>query len=421
MFLFSSTPQTVITRAIAAGQRYRACSAEIHFDAKIGDKTIRSTYKVNVDGKKWITLRIQDEARGAVAASDRIYHVEGHHLTAYDYVTSETLKRDLAGGKVSDELRAVMGSEPDPVAIVVDSNYLNHIWQSMGKGGRFQAMSESTGEALERHSSYPVANSFVRMTFSREGLIYSFLASSPRAHYHWTISYSHQIEKYRTPANATVVSSFHERQKPPHYADAAAHALTRSMLRAEKGLGPTRIRVTRDDGETTIYWDNGQIRGGSDAAKWAYDGSVLTVEANGSFYRGKASRADSLDYLSALTNGTDPLARELILRATPFLDFFQPGAKVRIAGKMRVAGQDVSILQVDGAGLRSSIYVRQSDNLVAGVDSDNLDQSGKVALHEHTSFRYSPLDEGTISFALKPRSGEAIQKLPKSALKMSTH
>jgi len=358
------------------------------------------------------------EGQGITASSDRAYHVEGSRLVAYDYDTGEVIRRDIPGGSTMEKLRAVLGSVPDPVKIVAKAESLTALWQAMSKGGPFQTVNESAGLALERHSSYPVVNSFVRMTFSQQGLVYSFLASSPRAHYHWTISYSHEAQKYKTPAEAVTVSAFHERAKPAHYDDKVARSLVRSLLKAEKELGPTRIHVQRDDGQTNIYWEAGQVRGASDAGRWAYDGTVLTVAADGSFYRGKATRADTLDYLAALTNGTDPMARDLLIKAAPFRDFFQPGADVRVVGKIKMADQPVTILSVKGTNLKSSLYVRNSDHLVVGIDSDNLDASGNTVMHEHATFSYTPLEAGTTSFTLKRQPGQTVRKLPKSAIKL---
>ena len=147
---------------------------------------------------------------------------------------------------------------------------------------------------------------------------------------------------------------------------------------------------------------------------------MLSVRNGKSFYRGKATHADVLDYLANLTHGEDSFARSLLLRALPFDDFFGPGDTVKLVGHMAMKGQPTDIVQIAGPALKASLYVRSTDHLVLGADAQSIGSDKQELYHEQCSLSYTRLanaSKGT--FQLTPPLGAKVKVLPKAALHLA--
>ncbi len=205
--------------------------------------------------------------------------------------------------------------------------------------------------------------------------------------------------------------------QPPHFADAKARAVTYSMLRAERTLGPVRIKISGEGGNALIAWNRGSIRQDGHGGSWVYKTRTLTVACPKGFFQGAATHADTLDYLAMLTGGADTMARQLLLRQHPFEDFFTPDSTVRLTGVEGSGPDRADIVQISNRMIRASLFVRRRDHLVLSAEADTLSPSGKVVYRASRSYVYKPLTNPGSVFHLSHRRGAKVKPLPKSAIK----
>jgi hypothetical protein len=410
--MFNVPADALVHKALAVITAFRRGSAEVSLDVRIGNHVKHSAYWIDKDGTLRLTVRLKGSSGSDPKPVDRIYTVAGNFLTVYDPKLNQVMRQPiLAAGSLADRLNHAIGLMPDPVRVVCEAGFADKLWTGLRREGTFQVA--QNGRAIELHSP----RSAVRIDFSNRGAISGFIAATPKGqHYEWTIHYSPVVHPFVIPATAVMVGAFDAKLRTATYADSAAHAKSRALLTAMKALRPSIIDVRRDDSRVLLYWDRGKIRQEGGGFVWAYDGHRLAVSTRKNYYHGVASREDVLDYLAVLTHGADPLARELLERTTPLQDFFVAPAHVRLVGSLVVGGHPATIVEITGEHLRSSLYVRNSDNLVVGIDSDTLGPSGKVLVHEHTDFGYRPLRDSGRQFTLGPRPGQSTKPLPKGAL-----
>jgi hypothetical protein len=220
------------------------------------------------------------------------------------------------------------------------------------------------------------------------------------------------------PTGGAEVQQFSPHRPLPRFADSEAKSVYLAAHRAFRNIHLTKVVVTRPDKNATIYISGGKLRQNTQSNSWVYDGKTLTILVNHKLFRGKASRADTLDYLALLTNGEDSLTRSILLRSNLVDAFMASNATVRISGKMSVRGVPATVLEVNGPGGRSSLVIRNSDHLIASADTDSFTPNGKAAFHDECLYDYYPFQPTRSLFTLTASTKPT--PLPKSAIKIST-
>jgi hypothetical protein len=208
--------------------------------------------------------------------------------------------------------------------------------------------------------------------------------------------------------------------RPPHFADARSKKLTYAMLNAEAHVAPRQIKIQGEGGAATIYWNGSQLRQDSATGSWSFGHGTLAVATKSGFYKGTANRSDALDYLAALTGGADTFARQLLFRQKPFADFLGPDETVRLVGNVTLAGTPTYILSINGRAIRGSLNIRKSDDLVIAAEAATLSPTGAEVYRAQRTYQYLTLPSTKI-FKLKPKNGQHVKPLPKSAIKIGKH
>ena len=204
---------------------------------------------------------------------------------------------------------------------------------------------------------------------------------------------------------------------PPRFANPKSRKLAYAMIKAEAHLGPSQIRIRGDGGYVVVDWDNGNVRQDGPGGSWSYRGGILSVMCGKGFFRGKANRADVLDYLVPLVGGADTFARQLLSRQRPFSDFFSADETVQLKGSMSMNGSTVDILHISGKVIRGDLMIRKADNLVLAAYASSLSPTGAEVYRAERTYGYRQLPSESV-FRLSPKPGSKVKPLPKGAIKL---
>lgn len=396
---------------------------QIHLDTVIPTGKTESDYAVDYLRGETLTVSVRNEtvypaptalrrfggSSKVQRLEPRIYFTRGSRVITYSPASGEATMTAVANeGALDARLRSALSPVPDPIKVIVDASFLQALLKDVSHLGGMRVRRDSQGTIIER-TGRTKTKTAMRIRFNSHGLIAAFYNVVGKNHYHWTIAYSPAYHEFHLPSDVLMVK---ELGRLPRFGEPSAKSAVRSMLKAERSLGSKKIHVEGDGRRCDLYVSQGMVRQDSPGYRWAYDGRFLTLSAGKSFYRGRASRADILDYLAYLVKGPDPLARTLLLRETPFEDYFSAQYSVRLAGSMNIQGSDVNILQIAGKGTHASLFIREKDRLVAGVESDALDAGGHAAEHEHCRFYYKNASFPASFFRIPQAPGSRLRPLP---------
>ena len=371
----------------------------------------KARFRLELDGAGGATLRVEVPAQGRSAATDQAYVLRGATLTGVDYFAGERLRRPAPDrGSVGLRLTAVLGGLNDAIGFLtspeVRSRYLTPLRALDGW--------RATPGGLVRRTVRAGRASLTRLDLDGAGRLKALHVELPGSRVDWKVAYG----PYRPvvlPAGLRLVEAFTARPRPPRFADARARSATERTMAA---LGRLQDAVVRIDGAATLAFAGSRIRYVLNGTGYAYDGRLLTVLTPGAAYRGRCSRAAVIDEAATVLGTIDPLARSVLVRATPFGDLFPPEAKVRLVGTMAAAGQPCDVLEIDGPRFRASVFARKTDGLPLSVEAVALnDRGGEVATTRRT-LEWSSVGVALPAslFSLPTRPGQTVLPLPKRRL-----
>jgi hypothetical protein len=409
-------PGHIVHAAIEAHRELRQGTMHYHLNSrtKMGPVVLTG----DIAFKRGTVLTYSQEDLSYGKHTSRIYQIRNNRAIAYDNYSDEVIQR-TASRAVSppEKLSSAFGQVPDPVSAVGNPAWVAHFLGSLPLN-RFKGIRSAQGIVLKRPGQK--AGDYTKITFNSQNLITGVSAVAGSNTFSWSLNYyagSNQPSTLAIPDGGTPVRAFHPHLPMPKYADAKARALALKVLRAARSLKPSEILVQRGTNKTAVFWDNGKIRQNGSRNSWAYDGRNLSLAIGNSYYKGKASHSDTLNYLASLTNGEEMWSRSFLLRTNPLDDYFEPNGVVRIVGPISVQGVPSTILEIKGPITRSSLIVKNSSYLVENASTDTLGQRDKVLHHEEASFKYLPLPNPSPEFFQIPKPPHSKTKsLPKSAI-----
>jgi hypothetical protein len=410
------SPAHVVDLAIVAQREIRM--GAMHFELHSKVKTAATILSGDIGFKKGQVLEYSQEDKSPGKRTSRIYVVQGSRARAYDNYSDEIITKSTGTSKpMAVRLSEAFGQVPDPVSAVSDSAWLASFFHSLPLA-KFKVSSTRDGLVMKKPGRS--ASDFTRLTFDQSNRLTSLSAVAGPSSFSWSIKYladSARPVSTDIPEGGSPVQAFHYHLPMPQYADQNAQHLTLLALRAARSLRASEIVIKRGDRQTAVFREGGKIRQNGGRSKWAFDGRTLTLSVGNSFYKGKASNADTLNYLAALTNGEETWSQAFLLRTNPLDDFFAPNSTVRVVGPITVQGVPSTILEIKGPVTRSSLIVRNADHLVLNASTDTLGPKGRVLQHEEATFKYLPLPQNiTGLFQIKMPAHAQRKQLPRSAI-----
>jgi hypothetical protein len=388
----------------------------MHYELRSRVKSHTTLLKGDIEYRKGSRLAFSLDDVSYGKQTSRIYEASGSHLTAYDNFSDEVINttapidRSLAE-RVSYRFSVV----PDPVSAVGDPQWVGKFLHAQGSVSGFKGHADPQGYTLTRPGKGK--GDYSTFLFNRNHLLQRVSVLRGGNVFVWSIGYGNPSKRPTIPSGGQQVAAFHKHRPLPQYATVGARTLSLQVLRAARKIRPSQIVIKRPGQQTVVFWNHGKVRQNGDHSSWSYDGKKLWVSVGNSFYEGKASHADALNYLAYLTKGEETLARAFLLQVNPFDEFFDPDSTVRIVGPMSVEGTPSTILQIEGRATKSSLIIKDGNNMVEEVWTDTIDSHRKVLSHDEASFHYLPLPSDSPSLFQLPKPPHAkLKPLPKNAI-----
>ncbi len=421
LLLAPGGPQALFEASVRAHRQTSTFSVHIESDSSIPGKKERTQFDFSMKGSNSL-LRMREAATGGFDKSDRTILVQKDRVTGYDAIANESLRRTgKFNGSVTERLSGILGQLPDCLTLILDPNvmalFFNKFagfkdWDLTRNGSVITLLRRSKGtETMFRFiGAHPLVSEVsIKLKDSR---------------LHWTYTYKPTgALALKIPVDANNVYSFTLRAAPPKFASKAAEQVIQKMTRAYAGLKNGQIEVSGREGQSTLLLGGKKLREDRPGFVWTYDGSVLSIlnRRTHKFYKGKTIRVTLSEYVVAAGAEVDPIIRRIIAHRVPFGDLFPTSAKVKISGTVNLGSGPSDIVQVTGTSPRSSIFVRKDTHLLESIESETIDERGKVQSKGMRQFKYLHLGipPAAAKFQINP-SGYRALPLPKLKLNQDT-
>ncbi len=377
--------------------------------SEIGPKgPTKARFRLDLDGAGGATLRAEVPAQGRFAATDQAYVLEGATLTGADLLAGERIRRPAPDrGSIGLRLTAVLGGLNDAVGFLTAPEVRRRYLTPLRALDGWQV----TPMRLVRRTTTAGRMSLTRIDLDAMGRLRALHVEVPGSKVDWNIAYG-PTRPLTLAKGLRLVDAFTARPRLPHFANAGAQKAVERTLIALGRLQSANVKI---DGSATLAFDGRRVRYESSNLGYAYDGHTLTMTTPGAAYQGVCSRAAVIDEVATALGAIDPLARSVLVRATPFGELFPPEAKVRLVGTMAAAGQSCDVLEIDSPRFRASVFARKTDGLPLSVEAIALDNRGRELTTTRRTLEWtsvsSPLPRSKFSLSL--RQGQTVLPLPR--------
>ncbi len=401
MFLAYTPPPTIFSQGTAAFRNLKAATVDVDVATSLG----RAKYHLEFVKQSRLVLRVKELAN----STERIFAINGSTLTGYDPFVNERLNRRVStSGTLLERLNGVLGTQDDPIQMLLSPAAANVFFKNMGKVQGWKIQNGKDGVIATRRGLYDKKQSTTELAFNAQHLLTRFAANVGGLKTNWKFTYGPAgAATFSTPRSARLVESLLATPQTK-WATAGARKLGTQLLHAYQNLNSATINVRSNEGNSELSFGGGKFREVARNIQWSYDGRVLSIydPVHRRFYRGRAGRGRITDYLGETHHRADPFLRTLLARQTPYGDLLTADSKVKSAGTIVSDGASCDILQVVGTA-KVSLLVRQSDHLLQSVTSDALDQRGRTISSTTRTFQ---IHRGAWTF--KPIAPAGLSALP---------
>lgn len=198
----------------------------------------------------------------------------------------------------------------------------------------------------------------------------------------------------------------------PRYLDAQASAAVKRALRRYASLGGIQVLVQGGGSSARIWVDGLKFAERSGGRSWAHSGGTLQVlDRRGQWFRGKAVRAEVMDYAVWAGYPVDPMMRALLVRRNPVRELFDQGQTARSVGTVAIRGKMARLVEISGPAERFTLLIR-ADGLLASVASESL-ESGRSISRSERRFTYERIGAIPASAFQLGRPGQRANPLPR--------
>ncbi|HEY3780193.1 MAG TPA: hypothetical protein VGL56_03855 [Fimbriimonadaceae bacterium] len=321
----------------------------------------------------------------------RTYFLNGQSLVIFDRVRDQYVLRKLPKGKsLGQSLIANLKIEPS-ILVAIDPPTANAIlfsklnpsgWSRSQSGGEISySRRVSTGGhvstttiGLSSANLLPTSLSF-GLDQRSDSSYYRYLDIADDAH-------------FTPPSNARQVERFSTKKSHVQVASAPVRAILKACGHAYDQIRSLVYKVDSTDGSAKIYWHGVQAKVISSKLTWAYDGTVLRIQAGSKHVKVATDPEQISQYLSPLGSRIEPSLQSLMEGNNMLQGIYTQSFTARMAGAMSIGGVPYQIVELKGTSLRIQIRIRQDNHLIGGFLTENLDSKGGLISSSQRTFTY---------------------------------
>ena len=407
-----TTPVQALDRCLAAHHAMDSASVVVDTENRIiGIASSAAHFEVAYLQPSRLRMRVKLPRTLGQPASDRTYALTPGKFVGFDALNNEYVVRLMPKvGSLAERAGTVIGTLDDAVQTILDAKVLGAFvgrvsplkgWTLKRSGGLLKLQQHTGPNAVQFDlDGSDFALRRMRLQTLQGHIEWRFTYRTPPA----TIAFS-------PPRGATEVVAFYVGGSAK-FADAKAKALAQAAIKAYEGYRSGAFDVLAGGVRTRVVFEKRKARQKGGGADWAFDGKVATVRdgKTGRVYRGAATFSELLTTLSASKQAVDPTLRLLMVGRNPVRELLAPGMKARRVGTIAQGGKTCEILELEGPGVRISIWLDQSTHLMVRIATENRDAKGVTVSESEKTFSYlAPATVSAQSFSLG--TGEPLSKL----------
>jgi hypothetical protein len=407
-------------QSLQAHRKQTAGSVTIRVEGKLGPQVNRSVLHLQFVKPSQLRLRVQEAATASAPGSDRTYSLSSSRFIAFDPDANEYVSREApAKGSLAERAGMSIGSLDEAAQIVLDPGVMQRFY------GQFKTLkpwmrTQRAGliEMLYHADKTRQTGALFRFD-AKTKLVREVRLFTPHGHMKWEYTWgaAPKSVSVAAPSGARRVTALIAKEHPPTYANEAARKVAEASLRSYARLTNAMFDVTGGGGTVNVLINSPRFRQQGSGLDWTYDGTTLIIRDRNSrtAHRGAARRHELQDHLARHQASVDPTLWQLVQRRNPLQSLLKPGHNVRLVGEVAVNGVRCDILEVSGFTVRTTLFIRKDNRLIASTRTENLDLDGRVLFTSQRNFNYKSvgqqLEASMFSTAAPP--GWKVVPLPK--------